>query len=470
MAEKLPLVSQPISQPVWWASRVGNVEREENGAEDEVAYGEAEMAYEEAALCIQRIARLKCYARRFHDASTLATMPPPILQLQRSPPILQLQRSSSDAARALARAVRGAFNIRRPRNSHIRTRGRGNSTEHWRKARQLKTQVVIVRRWHSDVDSFGKRMLLAFKGGHTLVAGVFCRGSLGLTRAETVMILINSLCLELVVLCMFYSGSGSGGPLVINPITIIGGGLLAAAICVPGMVLFSWLFTPHRIVELARGLAHACLWAAKFTLQCCAAARRLTKPSTAQRRFSSCQVTPVSVPVDAYTVGAEQTAVVAAVVGVPVAGGPHRGDHEPGRLTRSGSYSHFSYASLNEHMLRHSLRRTFKMRDGRAVARILFGWGGNWLIFFTLLAAFMLYACEFGTFDSSGKVLLLSWAWSIGQRFIVNEPLLIGLAKGLPMLFSSSICSSLCSESCVNVLSIIGSVVMSICKVLTRSA
>ena len=463
MTEKLPLVSQPLSQPDWLAAKVADVERAE-GAEGEVSYGDTEMAYEEAALRIQRFARLKCYARRFHNASALSTMPPPLLQLR---------RSSSNAASALARAVRGALNMRRRSSTYraqLRTRGNGSSAKHWRKARNLKTQVVIVRRWHSDVDSCGKRMLLAFQGGHTLVAGVFCRGSLGLTRAETVMILMNSLCLELVVLCMFYSGSGSDGPLVINPITIISGGLLAAIICIPGMVFFSWLFMPHHFVELARGLARACLWPAKFTLRCCTTARRLSKPAAAHRRFSACQVTPVSAAGDASIIRSEQAAAMATAVGVPVAGRSLRGGHEPGRQTRSDSFSHFSYASLNEHMLRHSLRRTLKMRDGRAVARILFGWGGNWLAFFALLAAFMLYACEFGTFDSSSKVLLLSWLWSIGQRFIVNEPLLIGLAKGLPMLFSSPVCANLCSESCVNVLAVISQVIVSICKVLTRGA
>ena len=37
--------------------------------------------------------------------------------------------------------------------------------------------------------------------------------------------------------------------------------------------------------------------------------------------------------------------------------------------------------------------------------------------------------------------LLLSWGWSIGQRFLLNEPAIIVLSKGLPILFTSELCS-----------------------------
>lgn len=46
-------------------------------------------------------------------------------------------------------------------------------------------------------------------------------------------VLLNSLAFEIVVLCMFYSAP-SDGPMVINPVAIIIGGLVAAAICIPG--------------------------------------------------------------------------------------------------------------------------------------------------------------------------------------------------------------------------------------------
>ena len=43
-------------------------------------------------------------------------------------------------------------------------------------------------------------MWLSCKGSHTLLAGVFFRGTVGFSRAQTVMILGNSLALEIVVL------------------------------------------------------------------------------------------------------------------------------------------------------------------------------------------------------------------------------------------------------------------------------
>merc|ERR1711988_1209938 len=46
--------------------------------------------------------------------------------------------------------------------------------------------------------------------------------------------------------------------------------------------------------------------------------------------------------------------------------------------TSSGS-CRLSYVSLHEHMLRHSLRRTLRMRDYRAAGSIICGWACNWL-------------------------------------------------------------------------------------------
>ena len=99
-----------------------------------------------------------------------------------------LRCAGSDVATAIVSAFRSAARrspARRVQKEARRGDAQGAAARHWRRARQLKTQVVVARRWHSDVNRGWKRMLLACKGSHTLIAGVFCRGSMGYTRAQT---------------------------------------------------------------------------------------------------------------------------------------------------------------------------------------------------------------------------------------------------------------------------------------------
>jgi hypothetical protein len=131
---------------------------------------------------------------------------------------------------------------------------------------------VLVRRWYKLVDRCDKRLWLEFRRSHTLLAGLVFRGTSGHSRAQTVQILLNSMALELVVLCMMYSAEDtSGEPVVINPVTvsakhtftaahalctdlrtavrvalsqIVVSGAFAAAICIPGMLLFAACFNP----------------------------------------------------------------------------------------------------------------------------------------------------------------------------------------------------------------------------------
>ena len=129
----------------------------------------------------------------------------------------------------------------------------------------------------------------------------------------------------------------------------------------------------------------------------------------------------------------------------------------------------YSHASLNEHMLTLSLTRSIKNKNWRAVARISFGWAANLLTFFGLLFTFALYACElFGSgssaTDASAAALLVSWAFSIFQRFVINEPMLILLSKGVPMLFTSELCANVCGETVVNLLDLAVQAVMACIK------
>jgi len=120
---------------------------------------------------------------------------------------------------------------------------------------------------------------------------------------------------------------------------------------------------------------------------------------------------------------------------------------------------HFSHASLSEHMLGQSLTRSVADRNWPAVARIIFGWAANLGVFFGLLLTFALYGCElFGaqvTANASWQALVLSWGFSIFQRFVVNEPCLILISRGLPILFTSEFCANVCGETVVNVLELI---------------
>ena len=119
----------------------------------------------------------------------------------------------------------------------------------------------------------------------------------------------------------------------------------------------------------------------------------------------------------------------------------------------------YSYASLNEHLLAQSLTRSWVRKDWPAVRRIVFGWSLNLVLFFGMCLLFALYGCEIylvtSAADVTGRELILSWAWSIFQRFIVNEPALILAGKGLPMLFSSAFCANVCGESIANLLGLI---------------
>ena len=77
----------------------------------------------------------------------------------------------------------------------------------WRRARLGKDQLILTERWHKDVDRWYKRIWLQCKWSHTLLAGLIYRGLSGYSRAQTVQILLNSLVLEVVILCMQYAAA-----------------------------------------------------------------------------------------------------------------------------------------------------------------------------------------------------------------------------------------------------------------------
>ena len=439
----------------------------------------------------------------------------------------------------------------------------------WRQARLIAQQEVFVKRWHKDVDKNYKRLWLGFKDSHTLMAGLMYRGAGGYTRAQTVMVLLNSLALEIVILCMFYSAPSSG-PMVVNPVKIVVNGALCACICIPVMVVFVLLFEPMQLLRMGIwlvrtlvcwpsalhqscrvGRARAALKAiAKASRSCVGRVCRCRGTSSAAKVMPAipppapvvigapigglCQGTttsalaPHNLPANGITtVTTVTTTTVTTTTVVPAdeptpppspptpceassnvapqrlrrvslpmasiaasrrcrsvatelpgsseggSGGlralQRRGSSLQSRLKRAvsrlGTASEgaggrtFSYASLNEHLLVQSLTKSWARKDWKAVARILFGWTTNLLLFFGMCLVFALYACEIYLITSAADVtsreLILSWAFSIFQRFIVNEPALILAGKGLPMLFSSAFCANVCGESIANMLGLL---------------
>ena len=119
----------------------------------------------------------------------------------------------------------------------------------------------------------------------------------------------------------------------------------------------------------------------------------------------------------------------------------------------------FRYDSLNEHLVMLSLSRALKRREWRRAGRLALGWLANYFIFTALLLVFVVYGCVFdetSTLDEgeSDALLLYSWAWSILQRFVVNEPAIILVGVMVPLLFATECCANLCTESTNNVLGV----------------
>ena len=143
------------------------------------------------------------------------------------------------------------------------------------------------------------------------------------------------------------------------------------------------------------------------------------------------------------------------------------------RIDMGGAARRYSYASLEEYMVHASLRRSLGRRHWSAVAPLAFGWLANWALMLALLAVVSAYGCEFYASLASGdgsETFLLSWGWSVAQRFLVNEPALILAQKGIPMLFASNFCEHFFSESFVSVLALVVEGVVSFMKTLRAAS
>ena len=131
---------------------------------------------------------------------------------------------------------------------------------------------------------------------------------------------------------------------------------------------------------------------------------------------------------------------------------------EGDRLPLTPSRRRYDYTSLDTYMVQMSFRRSFRKREWRHVLPVACGWLANWALMIGLMSIVSAYGCEFYASLAEGKhseAFLLSWGWSIIQRFVVNEPMLILAQKGVPMLFASVACEHFLSESMVACLGLI---------------
>ena len=130
----------------------------------------------------------------------------------------------------------------------------------------------------------------------------------------------------------------------------------------------------------------------------------------------------------------------------------------------------FRYDSLNEHIFRLSLTHSCHQREWGDVTRILLGWGFNLSVFAFLLCIYIIYGCVFEQLsaDDNSEAFFMSWMWSLAQRFLVFEPILILVGALLPMLFASQSCANMCSESVNTTLGIAFAVLITLAKRLRR--
>jgi len=352
----------------------------------------------------------------------------------------------------------------------------------WKKGLHGTQANIVASRWNKDVDRVWKRVCLACMSSHSLCSGICYRGAGNFTRAQTVMVLVNSFAFELVLLCIFYEEEEpreDGEALItINLIAIVVGATYCALIVIPVMLIFVWLFEPMIFVRLGRWAFRTmfcwpCFLRQRFCLQeapCSIRHRRMkVHPNPRHHRKAKApevksteriQTTPFAPADDTKTPSA-------------VAHSPNDHGVSPERQ--------FAYTSLHDVMLKASLTHSWKRRDWPSIRKILFGWVGNFICFGLMIFLFSLYMCElfepppFGVSSDSNTTnateaglqeeqdepagdtdeLLIAWALSCFQRFILHEPIMILASKGLPILFASAFCANCCGETIVALIELV---------------
>ena len=103
-----------------------------------------------------------------------------------------------------------------------------------------------------------------------------------------------------------------------------------------------------------------------------------------------------------------------------------------------------------------SLSRTLFIErplNKKRLAKLLFGWGFNWTVFWCLTMLFISYGCSFsgeGTTKDEQEALLQGWLIAVALRFALFEPAMILMGVFMPMLFASEVMGNLCGETVMN--------------------
>ena len=350
----------------------------------------------------------------------------------------------------------------------------------------LYKQRLLVRRWHAGVDTWYKRAWLRCKRGHTLLSAVCFRGQGSFTRAQTVQILMNSLVLEILVLCMQFDGPDDdcdvdvqlldgSCPIEINVVSVISSGIVAALITIPGMILFAALFQWQIFVNLGKCL----LCKGNFCGNAKATAKQrivdrkeyqkewqdIESQRLSQRESTRCDSETPSQAAACATTSASQIKLggVGDTTTEKADGVTAGGSTRLMSVTAGGRK--FCYDSLNTYLLKRSLRRclrTYREAVGkpakdearRNLLWVANGWFFNWLFFGGMLIVFVMYGCHIKTLSpgdpKADEAIMLAWLWSVGQRFLINEPVIILVGVAMPALFASKVCGTVCTESCEN--------------------
>lgn len=332
---------------------------------------------------------------------------------------------------------------------------RERAARHWHRAEHYKTHVVFSVRWYQDVNEPRKRLWLAFRQSHSLLTGLVFRGSMGRTRAETVMVFFNCLAFELLVLCAMYSSPATEGPMVINPVSVVASGAVAAMLCIPAAWVIAWLFEPRAFALLPFRLLAA-----------------LSHKRTGPTPGDSVPTAAPLIDLDSADLESGQPGCIhhtltshvpkaAAVVEVMERGHQKSCEEHAAR--------HFSYASLNEYLLRRSVAQSWKLGDRKRAVELVFAWTLQLLLFVSLLVVFNTYGCVFASMASSevDKAIFLSWGFSIFQRFVINEPGMIFVTRAMPTLLASDACSNVCNESLANTVGMVFDMVVKVLRVLS---
>ena len=110
-------------------------------------------------------------------------------------------------------------------------------------------------------------------------------------------------------------------------------------------------------------------------------------------------------------------------------------------------------------------------RDWPYVRVIVAGWLLNHSLWTFMLLVFLIYGCHYQTVyneTDNSEALIISWLWSVAQRFVVNEPVLIFVGLGLPLLFATECCANFFTESCNNFLGVLVQVIITFFKMLKK--